>query len=264
MPFNNSKNGYQNELDFIKKINNKKIKELNFSLQLFIKDIFDKTTENDIVKCYKNIKKQKYDIFIKINDNIKLISIKKGVKNSVHAEPISEFIHFLIENKMPRQMVINFLKYHYADGTTNGSGKRRIGVEEYKKTHQVQIDEINRFLNQREILKKAIDRFIVKGRNSKKRIDAILYGVPEDFIWIKTKDIYEILLLKKDEYSTSIHFSHLTYQPLNRCLNYNPRYEKDRYISQIKWYTISDDIIDNMNNKVIETTAKWLSLSENL
>ena len=39
---------------------------------------------------------------------------------------------------------------------------------------------------------KAIDRFVVVGRNSNKKIDAILYGVPDDFIWIKRKEIYNI------------------------------------------------------------------------
>ena len=255
MPFNSTKSGFQNENEFIRVLNNKKVKQLNYNLQLFINDIFKKISDNDKINCYKNYEKQKYDIFIKINNIIKRISIKKGVKNSVHAEPISEFVHFLIDNKMPKNMVINFLKYHYADGTKNGSGNKRLSIEEYKYDHQEEIDEINNFLNKEEILKKAIDRFIVKGRNSDVKIDAILYGVPEDFIWIRTKDIYNILLSKKDEYSTSIHFSHLTYQPMNRCLNYNPKYEKGRYISQIKWYNISDDIIENMNNEVISNVV---------
>lgn len=251
MPFNNSKNGYQNENEFVKCFNNKKIINLNYNLQLFINDIFENIDSNNKINCYLNPEKQKYDIFIEIDNTIKRISIKKGVKNSVHAEPISEFIHFLIENKMSKDMVINFLKYHYADGTTNGSGKIRLPVEKYKLDHQNEIDEINKFLNKEGLLKKAIDRFIVQGRNSKEKIDAILYGVPYDFIWIKTQEIYNILLSKKDEYSTSIHFSSLTYQPMNRCLNYNPKYEKSRYISQIKWYNISDDIIENMNNNSV-------------
>lgn len=252
MPFNNSKNGFQNENDFVKKLNNKRIKDIPFNLQLFIFDIFHSISNNDSVKCYKNPKLQKYDIVIEINKKIKRISIKKGVKNSVHTEPISEMIHFLISNKMPKEMVIKFLKYHYADNSTNGSGIERISILDYKKIHQKEIDEINEFINDRKILSKAIDRFVIKGRNSKHKIDAIIYGVPEDFIWIKRKDIYDILISKSKNYSTSIHFSSLTYQPLDRNLKNNPKYEKDRFISQLKWYNISDDIIENMNNKVIK------------
>ena len=247
IPFNSKKNGFQNEQAFVNMMNNKLFKNIDFNLQLFLEDLYPNINKDDFVKCTLNDKLQKYDIWIEISGVIKRVSIKKGVKNSVHAEPISEFIHFLIENGMHRNLVINFLKYHYADGTTNGKGTNRMSTDEYKKTHQHDIDEINKFINQDDILMKAIDRFIITGRNSKYKIDAILYGVPNDFIWIKTKHIYEILLEKKDEYSSSIHFSKLTYQPLDRCLNYNPKYEKCRYISQLKWYSISDDIIEKMN-----------------
>ena len=251
MPFNNKNNGFKNEFEFVRKINNKKYTELDFKLQLFIKDLFNKINLSDDIKCYKNEELQKYDIIIEFGNVIKRISIKKGVKNSVHTEPISEFIHFLIENKMPREMVNCFLQYHYADGTTNGTGNYRMKIEDYKNSHQLEIDEINKFINQEYIIKKAIERFIIKGRNSKYCIDAIIYGVPEDFIWIKTDDIHSILMSKRDMYSTSIHFSSLTYQPLNRCINKNPKYEKDRFISQVKWYNLCDDIIEQMNNIVI-------------
>ena len=250
MPFNSKKNGYQNEEEFVKELDGKKIKNLKYTLRFFIDDLFTNKNEESTVKCFKNEELQKSDIFIQIDDQIKGISIKKGVKNSVHAEPISEFIHFLIQNHMPRNLVINFLKYHYADGSTNGKGNNRMTIEEYKRYHQEEIDEINKYINQKEILVKAIERFILKGRNSNIKISAILYGVPDDFIWIKRDDIYKILLKKKDAYSTSIHFSNLTYQPMNRCINKNPRYEKCRYISQIKWYNISDDIIENMNDNI--------------
>ncbi len=248
MPFNSDKNGFQNEIEFIKSINNKKIININYNLQLFLEDIFPKITKTDIVKCYKNEKPQKCDIFIKVNDEVKRISIKKGVKNSVHNEPISEMIHFLIESHMPRDLVIEFLKYHYADGTTNGTGSVRMTIEDYKKEHQAKIDSINNFINQKSLLIKAIDRFVLKGRNSKEKIDAIIYGIPDDFLWIKRKDIYKILIKKRNNYSSGIHFSSLSYQPLNRCINNNPKYEKCRYISQVKWYNICDDIIENMND----------------
>lgn len=251
MPFNSPKDGFQNEDEFVNCMNNKKICEIDYNLRLFLEDLYGLVNDNDVVRCYKSDALYKYDIIIEINDKVKRISIKKGVKNSVHTEPISEFIHFLILNKMPREMVINFLKYHYADGTTNGNGSNRISVSEYKKNHQSEIDEINDFLNQKNILIKAINRFVIKGRNSIYKIDAIIYGVPDDFIWIKRKEIYRVLLSKRNNYSTSVHFSSLTYQPLNRCLNKNPKYERDRYISQLKWYNLGDDIIEDMNCDVM-------------
>lgn len=139
MPFNNSKNGYQNEYAFVKLLNLRKLREIPYHLQLFILDMFGEVDGNATIFCFKNPELQKYDVSIKIGDEIKIISIKKSVKNSVHAEPITEMIHFLIENKMPRYMIVNFLKYHYADGTTNGKGIRRISVSEYKIENQKQL-----------------------------------------------------------------------------------------------------------------------------
>ena len=251
MPFNNNRNGFYNEIEFVNKLNNKKYSQLEYKLKLFIEDLYGNINKDSKIKCYKNNNLQKYDIFIKVDDIIKRISIKKGVKNSVHTEPISEFIHLLIENKMPRNLIISFLKYHYADGTINGVGEDRMKIEDYKKSHQQEIDKINEFINQEHIIINVIERFIIKGRNSNESIDAIIYGVPEDFIWIKRNDIYKVLLSKRKVYSTAIHFSSLIYQPLNRCINRNPKYEKDRFISQIKWYSLCDDIIEQMNYNVM-------------
>ena len=80
----------------------------------------------------------------------------------MHAESISEFVHFLIECEMPRNLVISFLKYHYADGSTNGTGDNRISTTEYKCDHQIELDEINKFINQESVIKKVIERFIIK------------------------------------------------------------------------------------------------------
>ena len=97
MSFNNDRNGFVNEIYFIKRINNKKYLKLDYQLQRFISDLYDKVNEDSKIRCYKNKELQKYDILINIDDNIKRVSIKKGVKN---------FVHFLIENKMPRELVI--------------------------------------------------------------------------------------------------------------------------------------------------------------
>ena len=49
----------------------------------------------------------------------------------------------------------------------------------------------------------------------------------------------------KDEVA-SLRISLLTLQPMSRNLNYNLRYEVCRNLVQVKWYNISDDIIEVM------------------
>lgn len=245
-------NGFENEYHFVLEMRYKKFGEIRYSLQLFLIDIFGPIEEETTVICWKNDMPQKFDILIKVHDITKRISLKKGVKNSVHAEPIFELIHFFIENKMPVKLVNMFLKYHYADGTTNGSGIDQISIDDYKKKNVSDINEINDFINNEDFLNKCIDRFIIKGRNSNQEIDAIIHGTVDDFIWLKKEHIYKIITQKKDEYSSSVHFGPLTYQAMTRCINKNDKYYSKRYISQVKWYNLFDDIIECMNINLVE------------
>lgn len=264
MPFNNEKHGIINEIDFINTINKKRIKDLPINYQILLLDLFKKINYHHTVYAYKNNEKQKTDIYIRLNDDIKRISIKKGVKNSVHAENITDFIHFLISNHMPRDLVIAYLKYHYGDGTTNGKGVKRLSNLEAKVLYRKELDEINKFLNQDYIVDKAIERFVTKGRNDNHEIDCIIYGVPEDFLWILKDDIKKIIHKKKDMYSSGIHVGPLFIQPQNRCINRNPLYENKRYFVQVKWYELCDNIIENMNDKKIEKSQQYYKkLGEN-
>ena len=189
----------------------------------FIEDLYRNVNENDILKCIVDHTKKKYDIIIEKNKIKKKISIKKGIKNSVHVEEISNFIHFLIENNISKNSVIEYLKYHYADRTTNGSEINRLSANEYKQAHQEEIYNLNKELNKKQILLKAIYRFVIKGKLSDKNIDAIIFGTKNDFLWIKKE---EIILSKKDVYSTGVHFGPLSIKPMDRCLNHNEKYEK--------------------------------------
>lgn len=244
--------GEKNELKFVESLNDKKVKELNPMLLELILDLFGKINDEDTITCIKNKYPTKTDIFIKINNIQKRISIKMGHHNSVHIERISEFIHFLIDNNINKDIIEKYLRFHYADGTTNGKGDTRISSEEYKKYHQNEIDEINKAFNNETLIRKAITRFVTKGRNSKYEVHAIICGTPNDFVWIKREDIYKMILKKCNDYSTGIHLGSLFCQPQNRCLNYNTKYDKKRFCVQIKWYSLYDDIIENMNENIFE------------
>lgn len=246
MPFNKIINGYQNEEEFAHYLNHKKYGRINPIFQELLSAIYGNLDFNDIIYSWVNYSKKKADIYVKINGFVRGISIKKGVKNSVHVESIETFIEFLKENNISDKIINEFLKYHYADGTSVGNGKKRLSSAEYKINNQKEIDLINQSINNTELLEKAINRFVLQGNNSLYEVNAIIYGVLEDFIWITNEEIKYIMKKHKNNYSSAIHFSGLTIQPMARNLNYNLKYEKDRYKIQVKWYNISDDIIEVM------------------
>ena len=129
-------NGFANEYNFVLELNNKKVGELNILLRELIYSIYNNINDDMIIKAWRNHYKQKSDIIIKIGNAIKGISIKMGTRNSVHAEPINKFISFLRNNKIDEMVIEEYKKYHYADGTIDGSGINRQSKEEYSKNHK--------------------------------------------------------------------------------------------------------------------------------
>jgi len=241
--------GFKNEIEIKDYLDEKPVGKLNLMFYNFIKDLYGSISDEAIIKCNVDYNNKKFDLVLSIDGVFKRISVKKGIHNSVHVEGVSSFIHFLIDSGVDRDVVIEYLKYHYADGTTNGTGVHRMSVEEYKLDYQEKIDFINEQINTPYILKRAIRRFVLQGKNSNQSIDAILYGTVNDFLCIKSDDIEKIIMKQIDMYSTGVHFGPLYCQPMTRCLNHNEAYERKRFCVQIKWYTIFKDIINNMNEK---------------
>lgn len=245
-------NGYQNEHEFSKYLNGRRVKFLNPLFKKMIFTLFDNVVDNDIIRTYIDYENRKYDLVIKVNNEIKKISIKKGFKNSVHVEGIYSFVKFLKDCNLSNEVIDEYLKYHFADGSTDGNGRYRVSAEKYKEINQWKVDYINEKFNNEKIIRKIVYRFILQGRNSNDLIDGLIYGNVDDFMFLTSNDIMNMIINKKDIYSTGVHFSSLTCQPMNRCLNYNKVYESKRYCVQIKWYNLLDEAIEYSNGLLIK------------
>lgn len=243
------KEGYKNEFEFIDYLNGKKICELSPLFRDLLDDLFVISDVNSTIKAYKPGNYVKPDVCIEINGIKKYLSLKIGSRNSLHVEHISTFIKFLKKIGIKQKYINEYLKYHYADGTLDGSGKIRLNVNEYKEKNQKRINRVNKKFNKKEVIKAAINRFIVTGTSEKLyKVDAVVYGKYNEFLYITTKDLYNIVSKKKYT-SSSIHFAFMFCQPWSRILNYNEKTEEKRHFVQLKWYSLFDEIIKNMNNK---------------
>ena len=95
------KKGYYNEFNFVNELNGKFVYQLNNNFVSLLKRIYNnKLNMNDYVLCWKSFKTDKADIVISINDKHKYVSIKNGKNNSVHLEPLADFICFLKDNNI--------------------------------------------------------------------------------------------------------------------------------------------------------------------
>ena len=85
-------NGFQNEQIFISNINGRTYKLQNLLLQDLLKELYPKIKDEDIVYAYKYGKYAKADMILEVNGKRKGVSIKKGVKNSVHLEHVNKML----------------------------------------------------------------------------------------------------------------------------------------------------------------------------
>ncbi len=242
-------NGYDNEYQFVLAINNKRIKDLDPLCRDLIIKILHGVSDSIMLKAWRNHYKQKNDVMIKVGGILKGISIKMGSRNSIHVEKLEEFICFLRKLGISDDMIDVYKKYHYADGTIDGSGNKRLSSEEFKLLYQKDIDRLNLLLNTKENIATAVSRFVLYGHYSLHSIDALVYGTPNDFLFLLPDEITNIHLKNKDNYSTGVHFGNLFVQPLGRNLKRSSSGEYARSFVQIKWYSLFDDIIWHMNDR---------------
>ena len=241
-------NGFQNEQIFISNINGRPYKIQNLLLQDLLKELFPKIKDEDIVYAYKYGKYAKTDMVLEVNGKKKGISIKKGIKNSVHLEHVNKFLTRYWY--LPRKFKNLFLKYIYADGTTNNTGLERLNAKEYIEKNYEDVYYIKQRLDKMK-LKLLIRFLIIADIKYTVPVDAFIHGEYEDFIWATTDEILEHLMnkdLSLKENGLSV--SNLYIQSWNQNIKRNPKSENCSHYFQVKWYNIYDDIIEIMNKRV--------------
>lgn len=243
-------NGFKNEYDFIELFNNKKIYQLDSNSRNFINDIFDEINQEEIIKSWKNKMNQKADIFIKIGNYTKGISLKCGNNNSIHQEPIQEFKLFLKRIGIPYKAIDYYTSYQYGYYRENEKIDKNISLSstEYKNYYQNELDIFNKYINKTKIIIELVDRFIIRGKNSDYDIDALIHGTPSDYVWIKKDDIYDLILSQRNNNYTSPHFGNITIGPKKRNIDGNSKYKQEKYIVCGRWNYIKEDIVNFKKN----------------
>ncbi|MBQ8131401.1 MAG: hypothetical protein IJ193_02820 [Bacilli bacterium] len=240
--------GNKIEYEFVKAFNNKKLSDLTIRQQCFVKDIFQNINYDDKIIAWKNKEIKKADIYIKIKNITRGISIKSGNENSVHSEYITPFMSFLKEINIPPNIREIYYKYHYGIVNENDTSKR-YNAKELKEIMKEDLTELNNYFNKPQNIIKAIDRFIVHGIEAKYSISALISGTPENFTWLKSEDIYNIALKYDKKKYTAPHFGMLILQPKKRDLDNKHTYETDKNRVQVKWHNLYEEILNYYHSK---------------
>lgn len=242
--FGDNSDGFANETEIVTYLNTIKFFDnLNTNFKSFLSFLFDTPLDGMIVSAFKPTGQVKPDIAITINGITKYISVKKGSGNSVHQEQLALFVSFLSCSSISAQTITYLREFHYGDGSTDGNGGTRINAVEWQAQNLNKVTQINSDLNTDIMLYKLFDRFLFIGNlPNAPVVDAIYHGNLNEGLWANRSEIIYHLLSKSNT-ATTIHFSSLTYQVWNRNLNYNPKTTIRRHVMQIKWPSLTDDLL---------------------
>lgn len=230
--------GFINEKKFAKMLDNKKIKELNENMKKLICTIFKNIKEDDTVECWTSKYFEKADIKIRINNEIKGISIKTGLYCSMHQESIESLYPFLRKIGVEERIINNIEKF--LKGEIN---YEKVDAITYIFHNYNEINEIRDVLNNYFIKINLILRFIFQGTEKQKYgCDAIIHGIPEDFIWATKEEILEYLINYQNSHEIYLKFSVLNFKSYSRNLCKNKARESKQNEIQIKWYSLRKDL----------------------
>lgn len=243
--------GFINEENFARKLDNKKFKMLNSNFQNMLNSIFKNISEEDIVECWQSQYFEKADIKVKINNEIKGISIKTGKYCSMHQENTESFYPFLRKIGVDEKIIKNIEKFLV--GKVN---EQRVDAITYIFHNYNEVKEIREELNKYYVKINLILRFIFQGTEKQKYgCDAIIHGTPENFIWATKDEVLEYLINYQNNHEIYLKFSALNLKSYDRNLQNNEQRKLKQSEIQIKWYTIKDDlesIKELRENKKIE------------
>lgn len=235
------------EKDFVNSFNKKTLNDLTLLQKSFIKELFPDINYKDKIISWNNFETKKADIFIKVNNLTRGISIKSGNENSMHSEPIQDFYRFLKQLNIPEQQIKIYENYHY--GKIENENNKKYSAKELKEIMKDQLLELNKELNKPKNIIKAVDRYIVHGIDTKYDIAVLISGTPENFTWIKSDNIYDFALnYDKNKYEAP-HFGMLIIQPKKRDLENTGKNYSDCHRVQVKWHNLYEEIIEYYHKK---------------
>ncbi|MCQ2086934.1 MAG: hypothetical protein MJZ37_02520 [Bacilli bacterium] len=228
-------NGLKNEAVIIEYLNFKRFKDLNEKWKKHISTMFPFIKDDDVIYARKHPDHQaKPDAIIKVRNTLQYLSIKSGRNPSVHQEDFFTFRRFLKYLGVDTWVLRTIYFYHFGETMKISNNGVPFTKEELEERYSSYFLKASIALDKEEIIKKVINRTVIKGANNKRTaLTYLYYGNVDKGFLLSKEDIYS-LVLNYREHKTSIHFGGLNYQPSGR-----KRTTVDYRYVRIKWGILS-------------------------
>ena len=210
-----------------------------------MRQLYKVIEDNDLIECYKCVYNKKADSSIKVGIRKWSISIKSGYFVSVHMERISSFSGYLRSLGIEEKHIETLKLYHYGDGTLDGTGSERKSSTELKEELKDRIEAFNEAVNQEDIIRKTVLRFICCGTPYQRSYVTHLYwGTKDCGDLIDIKTMVDYICSGYAFETNTIHFGPFIYCPGYRGLTDYDSTNVRRHYIDIKWPSLVRDIRD--------------------
>ena len=243
-----SKCGFVAENAMINALNNKRVKELNDNLKNMLERLYGCLDEDEIVKCEKMTGFYKPDFIVTYKEKRKYVSMKTGNAVTVHEEQLSTFISFLHKNGYSRQSLDTIKLYQYGDGTTDGTGEKRMNWRETYETYSHRIRKANEEFNNNKIkIYKVVDRLLFQGVDvSAEPADAIYHGDVDKGVLITKESTEKYFAFKSWNQYDALHIGPFFLKPHSRFVGVPDDRIKNEHLRhkiQINWANMKADML---------------------
>lgn len=232
------------EDDFIESINTKKYFNLSENMKQVIKTMFPNVKEENQIVAEKCDPYGKPDIKVTIGDLSHYVSLKTNTAKHIHSEELSIFIKQLTNFNISSKTLDTIRKFHYGDGTLDGTGNIRMTYDELFPTMIKEIKEANEELNEfNEHVVKLVDKFVFIGNNeSRPSADFIYHGSLKFGVICSRKQVLKHLRRRNYDFMRNLHIGPIQFHPYARYASFKEKHPYKRDIVNFVWVNFISDL----------------------
>lgn len=237
-------NGTLAEQEFIKALDMQKFSDLNNNLKNFISIIFPQIDDSEVLHAEHCNPLGKPDIKVTFKGESHFVSLKSGTAEHVHNEQLTKFLKKIEMFHVPSFVMDTLKRFHYGDGTLDGTGDVRMSYEELFPTMISDIRVANDYLNEsNDNIVNFVDTIVFKGNDeSLPAADFLYHGNVNYGIMCSRKQVLKHLKRKNYDFMRNLHIGPIQFHPYARYVAGDGAHPFKRELVNFKWVNLIPDI----------------------